>query len=771
MDGRPVVAIAAAFALIALPSPALAEVSLHAPAIAPAAPGVATDAVPVPSGSSVADLAPATPMRLAFTLPFSNGSRLGALLGGLSDRSSAVYRHFASYPEFEREFRPMPSSVARVETALEAAGGTSVDRAPGGLGVDATLPASSVERLLGVRLVRYVAPGIGTGFTAVGPVSLPPALAGLVAGVDGLSGSSVRPSLSPTLASLTSARPAPGGLAQYVQGDGPDHADWFLGTDYAQAYEATALLPGNSSVDGATYPAGVAIATLLASGYNTTLPATLPPWDPAVVDGYFNDTFPVGWPHPTLTGIRVPESGPLPPLPGSFHGEGDSTGFEIENSLDLEMAGSLGPGSSLYNFYFSGALTENPATWANTALYLTDGLGEALAYNYSPARLAVVSCSFGLADLNDSLWNADLELAAATGVTVVAASGDQGDAPDALTDRGVNASPLWPATVAFNSSGAVSVGGVSIALSGRPTSVYTAPPLVATYDPNVEGIANASAWWDTSDGIGTFAGTEGGTSLIYAEPWWQTHSAADPPIVNATEVERFGRLGRAGPDVAFPANSTIAYVEAAANGTLYFAVVAGTSVAAPVFAGLLADVVAVENATLGGVPGLGFVDPELYRIASFYWTHPGSSDPFQDVVSGGNALFSAAPGWDATTGWGGLVAPLLLAALENASVAGYNYTGPTPSLPGPAAPPTPILTIVVILAAAAGVVVASSVALLAGRARDRTATFPPPSAYAGLSGTSPSVPPGVRGVATFACPTCGAERPAEPGHCPTCGAM
>jgi subtilase family serine protease len=448
----------------------------------------------------------------------------------------------------------------------------------------------------------------------------------------------------------------------------------------------------------------------------------------------------------------------------------DSTGFETENSLDLEMAGSLAPGASLYNFYFSGALTQNPATWSNVPGYLADDLGAALSFDYGPRHLAVVSCSFGLNDLNNSLWDTELAAAAATGVTVVVASGDQGDAPNPLTGRGDNPWPLWPASAAFNTSGAISVGGVTLALSGQPTSTYTHPPLTVQYDPNVEGIANASAWWDTSAGAGNYAGTEGGASIEYPEPWWQFHSAADPAIVRATQIEGTGHLGRAGPDVAFPGNSTIAFVSAAANGSIYFTILEGTSIASPVFAGILADVVAVENASSGHVSGLGFLDPELYRIGSYYAANPGGSDPFLDVVYGSNAMFSAGPGWDATTGWGGLCAPLFLAALENSTVTNYTYAGPTPTLPPPSGPRTPPLTIVIVFAAVAGTVLAVTV-LFVTRSRRR---LPPlVSPYPPGSGV---YPPGLVGpptgmVATFSCPYCGRERPAEPGHCPSCGAM
>lgn len=777
MAVRAAVAVAFAVALALVGGPrAGSSGQAGAPSGAPGSVLVTTDAVPLPTGATVAPLPANAPVRLSLTLAFSNSSRLAGLLAAVSDPTSPEYRHFVTFAQFVREFGPAASSVDEVEATLAAAGASEVALAPGGLAVLATLPAGAVRGLLGVSPVEYRSrAGSEAGFTSLGPLRLASGLAGRLQGIDGLAGRLGDGVTTPTLVEVRPPAPALAGPRSYVVGNSSLPGDWYIGTDYTQAYGATSLLPGNrSSVTGATFPAHVAVATLLASGYNSTASAVLPPWTPTVIDDYFNATFPSNgtWPLPSVTGVPVQVPGvSLPPPPGPFHGENDSTGFSVENSLDLEMAGSLAPGASLFNFYFSGELAVDPETSPYLPQYFADDLGAALAYNYSPERLAVVSCSFGLNDLNLSLWDAYLELAAAMGVTVVAASGDQGDAPSVVTGRAENASPLWPATAAFNTSGAISVGGASLELSGIPTGTYTSPPLQLRYDPSVEGIANASAWSDTSGGPGRYAGTEGGTSLTYAEPWWQFHSAAQPPIVKATEQERFPRLGRAGPDVAFSANATIAFVSAAPNGTPYFELLEGTSIAAPLFGGLLADVVAVD-----GGQGLGFLDPALYRIASYYQAYPGASDPFRPVVYGGNALFSAAPGWNPTTGWGGLYAPLLLAAVTNGTVANYSYTGPTPTLPGPSASRLPADELVALLAAAGTAVVVLAF-VLASRARRRPSSYLTDAPYAG--GPSPPVAPSWPAspqpptgfVPTFACPYCGFDRPAEPGHCPRCGAM
>ncbi len=776
MERQPAVAWLLGVALVATIVPLSAAVPSTAPhRDTSASPGPVTDAIPLAPGTALTALPASTPVRIGLTLPFSNESRLDALLAAVSNPSSPEYRHFLSYGAFAREFLPSAGSRADVEETLRSYGASDVWTSPAGTTLNARLPASSVEQLLGVRLVQYATYAGIPQFTAVGAPRLASPLDGLVAGVSGLSRSP-----APALA-LLGADPStrlPGaseGGPQFIRANASSSVDWFFGSDYAQAYEATELWPGNLSVPHATYPTGIAIATLLASAYDTSTSTELPPWDPSVIDAYFNATLGPGWPLPSLTGVPVPVDGtPAPPLPGSFHGFLDSTNFEAENSLDLEMAGSLAPGSSLYNFYFAGGLAVNPSTFGSVASYLADDLEAALSHNYGTDRLAVVSASFGLPDLNNSQWNADLAIAAATGVTVVASSGDQGNAPDVATGRGDGPWPLWPATAAFNTSGAISVGGVSVALSGVPTSTFTAPPLSAAYDPNVQGFNNVSAWWDASGGFGRYLGTEGGVSTVYPEPWWQFHSAAQGSIVQAAERQGVSQLGRSGPDVAFPANATIAYVAADASETPYFSVVEGTSVAAPVFAGLVADLVAVESQTYLAFTPLGYVDPSLYRIASYHAANPGYPDPFLDVVAGVNAVFSAGLGWDATTGWGGLLAPLWLAADENPVVRDYVWTGPTPTLPPRSSPTLSLTTLALILAGAATAVVAAFV-VVATRPRRRTV---PPAWNVGdgmfsvgvPTGSGPATPVG-GAPPTFACPYCGAERPAEPVRCPKCDAM
>ncbi|HLM90769.1 MAG TPA: protease pro-enzyme activation domain-containing protein [Thermoplasmata archaeon] len=738
----------------------------------PTLPTFTTDALPLPARASTALLAPTSSVGITLTLPYSNSDRLSSLLTAVEDPASPEYRHFLTAPEFRSEFAPSPSTVEAVSEVLLGHGASELSVGPNQATVSALLPAGEVESLFGVELRVFAEHDGAPIYTAVGTASLPPALVGRVLGIGGLT-NAANPALN---LEMTKFLPRPESVrAPTAFVDSNTSQQWFVGSDYTQAYGASELLPGGSVGAKATYPTHIAIATLLFSSWNQSSNANLPPWDPNVVYTYFNNTTAPGWPAPHLVGVPVTINGVTAPPPGSLGAANDTTGAEFENSLDLEMAEDLAPGASIYNFYIPGSSVQNGAL-ADIADELASALSAALNYPYTGVTLGVVSGSFGLPDLNDTAWNSALEQAAATGVTVAIASGDQGDAPDSDTGRSAGPWPTWPATAAFETSGVLSVGGVSITIHGVPTATYNGAELNVTYDSNETGISSMAAWWNNVGPPGGWAGTEGGLSTVIPEPNWQFHSAAQPAIANAGNTEGTGFLGRAGPDLAFPANATLAYVVADAQGNLYFDVLAGTSVASPVFAGILADEIADSNHSFG------YLDPELYRMGGYYASTSVPSDPFLDVTVGHNFVFSAGPGWDATTGWGGLAAPLLLTALANSTVDNYTYTGPTPGLSAPA-PGAQFPWVAVVLIVVLGVASAVALAVAFGRPRHPVPSYPPSAAWgppAGFSvpATGPrdlyGVPPAAGpplAAATFLCPYCGAPRPSEPVRCPRCGAL
>ncbi|HKV90246.1 MAG TPA: S8 family serine peptidase, partial [Thermoplasmata archaeon] len=615
-------------------------------------------------------LPPATDLALTISLQPRDGTALIAFDRALQGPRPPSYLGEA---EFERRFGAPANNVTALETYFAGFGARDVVLAPDHLLLRMVVPARGVASAFATDVLGDRSPA-GLSWSPSSPPSLPSTLGPMVFGVGGLSGSPIVPSVDLMAVSPRHSRAA----GSFVLDPAEGGSKIYTGADFVQAYRETGLFPGgNAAGANATYPTGEAVATILMSGYNDSSTTDLPPWDPAQISDYFNDTFSASWPHPTFSGVPITIGGRTPPPPGPYATQNDSSFDEAENSLDIEMAGSAAPGAEIVNFYFAASLFQNTSSSGPLGPVADDfatALGQALSYNYAGHRLDSVTNSFGLPDLNDSAWNLELAHAAAIGVTVVAASGDQGNAPSALTGRFQGQWPSWPATAAFDGYGTVSVGGVSVDVSGIPTGSFQGQTLPDQYDPNVTGLGSQATWYNDLGGRGNITGSEGGLSVVVPEPPWQFHSAAQPSIASAGGVQGATRLGRAGPDVAFPANSTIAYVAHDANGT-FVAIVQGTSIASPFFAGLLAEWSAVAHHPFG------WIDPALYRIAGYFGANPIPGNPFLDVTAGANFQFSAAPGWDATTGWGGIDGGLFLAAYSNSSIRTFNYTGPTPGLP------------------------------------------------------------------------------------------
>ena len=282
----PVAILAAVLAALVVASPLVAgeRSGSPVPAIA-AAEELVTDAVALPVGASVVPMSSATPLEISLTLAYPDPGALDRFLSAVEDPSSPLYRSYLTHAEFESTFAPSTSATGTVVGVLDAAGAREVSVAPDRLSVVATLSAAAVGSLFDVRMVHLSNVDGGSLYTAAGTPTLPSSLVGLVSGVTGLSNSAdLRLTLNLAASRLAEA-PKRLGDEQFIVNNSSGE-QFFIGSDFTQAFQATGLFPGNASVVNpvnASYPTGVAIATLLASGYNTTTTDSTPPWDPAVV--------------------------------------------------------------------------------------------------------------------------------------------------------------------------------------------------------------------------------------------------------------------------------------------------------------------------------------------------------------------------------------------------------------------------------------------------------------------------------------------------------
>ena len=291
---------------------------------------------------------------------------------------------------------------------------------------------------------------------------------------------------------------------------------------------------------------------------------------------------------------------------GGKNNPADTSGANGEVLLDIEVVGAVAPDAKMA-VYFA----------PNTDKGFLDAITQALHDKVN--KPSAISISWGGAE---SQWTAQslksyndaFQSSVALGVTVLAASGDQGSS-DRETDG--------LAHVDFPSSSpyVVACGGTNL----------VAPSLKISS----ETVWNASV--DSSTG--------GGISDAFGLPDYQKNTKV-PPSANDGK-----KVGRGVPDIAADADPATGY------NILYDghrAVIGGTSAVAPLYAGLMA-LFNEKNKT-----SVGFIHPALYKA-------PASA--FNDVTKGNNITtttgkgYTAGAGWDACTGFGSANGVALYTAL------------------------------------------------------------------------------------------------------------
>ena len=320
----------------------------------------------------------------------------------------------------------------------------------------------------------------------------------------------------------------------------------------------------------------------------------------ADLDTYFAG---LGIAGPTVTAVGVDGADNAP--------ENDPSGADGEVLLDIEVVGALAPAAEVL-VYFA----------PNTDAGFLDAV--AMAAHAEPAP-AAISISWGQ---NEDEWTEQARTAmdeafadaAALGVTVTAAAGDDGST-DRATDGRAHCD--FPAS----SPHALACGGTSLRA-----------------DPATGAVSSETVW---NNGSGRGA-TGGGISSSFPLPSWQ--SAAGVPTAGS------GSAGRGVPDVSGDADPQTGY-QVLVDGNEQ--VIGGTSAVAPLWAALTARLVQ----SLGRP--LGLLQPALYAGVAAGRAQPG----FRDITSGNNGEFAAAAGWDACTGLGVPDGDALLAVLRDGTAA------------------------------------------------------------------------------------------------------
>lgn len=554
-------------------------------------------------------------------LAVQHPQQLAQLIAAVSTPGSLFYHHYITHAQFEQSFEPSPATYQSLVAYYESQGLTVVptnDRLD--LGLTGTL--SQLARAFNTTIV-FDTTSVGTFYFNAVPIDIPTSFASIVTSAIGFSN-------YPYLVHTFTEDPASGlSIAQAIASRGlsvqqvmnvssggfggvgalpqPAFTPW---SGYL-AYNETGLIQQGYSGQGETVavvdPLGDPSADLDIAMYDALLNLPSP--------GSFQTYAPFG--QPTVLGSLT-----------QAEASTASLGDALESALDFEMVHGYAPSANIL-------MALAPDFDYTILQVLVDVIVNQVAN--------IVSNSWGAPEPEISMWatyfHPYAEMAAAEGITVMAASGDDGAHG---YDASVPYSLLWPASDPY----VLSVGGTTLWMNGTTTLPVNPFDLVLnlTGPPTPPEVVNPDqrwleAAWDNATG--------GGYSILFPRPSWQNGPGLPTTGPYAAE--------RGVPDIAANAQfSGNVWVYSGAD--LGYAGVGGTSFACPITAGMLATIdsyLTAQGTFAADQYGsqLGFLNPTIYSLLN----SPVYHQSFYDVAigqNGPNGYFDAGPGWSPVTGVG-----------------------------------------------------------------------------------------------------------------------
>jgi subtilase family serine protease len=583
--------------------------------------------------------------RMVFSvwLDWRNAGQLNQLLADQQNPASPAYQQWLSSDEFRARFAPTQAAYDDVATWLTNQGFDVLSAPKNRLSVSAEGTVAQVERAFQVNEGLY---HLGHGLVR-GPSHeprIPVALADSVRAITGLDGAM-------SLARPRSGQPAP--PPPIGRSVGPCSHYW--GERSSRAFP-NPFAPGRplpwivcgytpSQVSSAYGASGLHSSGIDGRGQTIVITGAFHSPTITIDAEAFSHRHHLPSLHGLYTSVVAPGTTRYPKNPEIMQN------WYTEQSLDVEWAHAIAP---------QARITYVEA--ANDAR----GLDLAVAYAVDNHLGNVISNSWGMPEAWASngeihVLNAVFQQAAATGIGVYFASGDDGDNAGVVGHRSAgfpDSSPL-----------VTSVGGTSLGIGKWGTRLWES----GWGTTNLQWDAGR---WHSRDPLGDFIyGGGGGTSHVFAQPAYQAG------IVPTPDATWKGNTMRAEPDVALVADPqtgavfTESYSLPNGNTKIVDSWIGGTSLAAP----LMAGIAAMADQQSGRAHG--FLNPQLYGLA-------GSSS-LQDIVPSNGTLavlrngldqngqvltrlrgidrdssLVTAPGWDPVTGLGSPNVPLLLSALR-----------------------------------------------------------------------------------------------------------
>jgi len=530
-------------------------------------------------------------LEVAIGLPLRNREQLTNLLADIYNPASPNFRHFLKPDEFTAAFAP---SVADYQAVMDFAKAHQLKIShthPNRTLVRVSGSVQDIENAFHVHLQtfkhpkenrRFFAPDVEPSLDLKTPVL---AISGLDSYVR------PRPQLHATGTALARVRPMGGGGSGGGGGGGKNTGP-FEGFDFLNAYAPNVLQDGT----------GQSVGLFELFGFNAQ-----------DIQDYEDDA---GiFPYVNVQAVLIDGATGDSASVTYFDDQGNPTGYldyGVEAAADIEIAIAMAPGLSSVLVYEGPTPMDVPPMGtsyvqnATTTAQINDVLNRMATDNLCKQ----LSCSYGF-DINLSTVQIFQQFAA-QGQSFFLASGDFGAYSGPVDE---------PADDPYITV----VGGTTLTTSSA-TGAWTAE----------------TAWLTpaSNDGLGDISpeyATGGGVSLVYPIPAWQQGISMSANQGSTTM--------RNSPDVSSVANNMTVFWGNDAIGLSFPLPEVGTSLAAPLWAGLIA--LANEQAADNGQPPVGFINPALYAIAK----STNYQSCFHDITTGGNTNSSSPTKYWATAGY------------------------------------------------------------------------------------------------------------------------
>ncbi len=590
----------------------------------------------IPRGATrLGAVSPTKAISGAVVLQPRDESALAHFISQVTDRHSPLFHRYLTPATFAAKFGATSSSIAAVESQLQAAGLTVTNVAPDGLIVDFTAPASRVESEFQTGLERYKLANGSTEHARTAPLKVPATIGRYVTSVVGLDTTvRLRPlGLPRSTRSAAAAHPAalhpkfthPAGSPTACS-DASDAAQEFGGlTDdqIANSYGAFGLYGAGDTGSGQH------IAVYELEPFATS---DLQTFDTC----YFGATQAASMLSRVHT-VNV-DGGP-----GAGPGSGESI-------LDIQDVSAFAPGANIDVYQAPlttfGSLDEY-------AKIVNDDVDQVVTTSWGFCEQGLQEGSPGVQQAENLIF----EQAAAQGQSVFSAAGDEGSDDCNSFETTSPVSPVLSVDDPSSQPYVVAAGGTTIDDATQPAleHVWNDGPVGGAAGGGISESWPMPAWQDSF-----VVQTAGNSSAVTAANAFEANDLGAPGYRFCASDNPVGGSEdgcRELPDVSAASDEFTGAITIFSAQFGGWTTIGGTSSAAPMWAGMLADVNAsptcqANNATQSGV---GFVSPLLYSVAANPTAYAAS---FNDITLGNNDafgdsnLFQSGTGYDMASGLG-----------------------------------------------------------------------------------------------------------------------